>query len=187
MHRTSGTTIVTILLAAVSLWLASGTAREPASPRSLAWTHAAFGDIALDPWTWGAIESLSAAGLSAGSSTTPFPRYCPLAEVSCAEMAVFLPTAVHGITNTVPPDSSTVLINVGHWSARWIRVASYSVPATRPAIVRPIEMEAVAAGDGALSTWTIRAARSMRKSSSNPPSGASACARTPAPPRRTCS
>lgn len=161
--------------------------REPGSPRSVAWTHTAFGDLPLDIWAWSAIGSLSAAGLSAGSSTTPFPGYCPPAEVSRAEMAVFLLTAIHGISAILPPDSSTVFVNVGHWAVHWIKVASYSAPATRPAIVRPIAIEAVAAGDGALSTWTIRAARSMRKSSSNLPSGASACARTPAPPRRTCS
>ena len=50
-----------------------------------------------------------------------------------------------------------------------------------PAIVSPMLIDAVAAGEGALSTCTIRSASTIRKSSSRAPSGSSAWARTPAP------
>ena len=50
-----------------------------------------------------------------------------------------------------------------------------------------IASEAVAAGEGALSTWITRSVSCSRKSSTSEPSGASACARTPARPRtRSC-
>jgi hypothetical protein len=49
------------------------------------------------------------------------------------------------------------------------------------AMVWPMLMEAVAAGEGALSTWIICAASTMLKSSNRAPLGASACARTPEP------
>src|SRR5213594_2739468 len=56
-----------------------------------------------------------------------------------------------------------------------------------PAMWRPIAIEAVAPGDGALSTWTASASAMMRKSSTIVPSGLTAWARTPAPPRVTSS
>src|SRR5439155_16067152 len=61
--------------------------------------------------------------------------------------------------------------------------ASPKVSATRPAMCRPIASEAVAAGDGALRTWIASCETAIRKSSTSEPSGATACARTPAPPR----
>ena len=57
--------------------------------------------------------------------------------------------------------------------------------ATSLAIISAIASEAVAAGDGALSTCTARPVRASRKSSSRAPSRPSACARMPAGPGRT--
>src|SRR5437667_119907 len=48
---------------------------------------------------------------------------------------------------------------------------------------RPIASEAVAAGEGALRTWIASGPATMRKSSTSEPSGLTAWARTPAPPR----
>ena len=56
---------------------------------------------------------------------------------------------------------------------------------TSSAISSAMASEAVAAGDGALSTCTARPVRTSRKSSTSPPSRPTACARTPAGPRWT--
>jgi hypothetical protein len=56
-------------------------------------------------------------------------------------------------------------------------------PVTRSAISRPIASAAVAAGDGALSTWTARSPRTTWKSSTRLPRRSSAWARTPLQPR----
>ena len=61
---------------------------------------------------------------------------------------------------------------------------SLSYP-TSLAIISAIASEAVAAGDGALSTCTARPVRASMKSSSRAPSRPSACARMPAGPGRT--
>jgi len=50
------------------------------------------------------------------------------------------------------------------------------------AITRPISREAVAAGEGALQTWIAHGPLTIRKSSTKPPSGRKACARTPDSP-----
>src|SRR2546429_1176187 len=57
------------------------------------------------------------------------------------------------------------------------------VSAASSATWRPIAREAVAAGEGALRTWIASGSATMRKSSTSEPSGLTACARTPAPPR----
>ena len=49
------------------------------------------------------------------------------------------------------------------------------------AMVWPILKDAVAAGEGALRTWIMRAASTIRKSSTRRPSGVKAWALTPAP------
>src|SRR5947209_6593009 len=56
------------------------------------------------------------------------------------------------------------------------------VSAATDATWSPMAMDAVAAGEGALSTCTARGECSMTKSSTSMPSAATACARTPAPP-----
>src|SRR5262245_36680132 len=69
-------------------------------------------------------------------------------------------------------------------------VSCYESPkvfTARPAMWRPIAIEAVAPGEGALRTCTASASAMMRKSSTIVPSGLTACARTPAPPRVTSS
>ena len=48
---------------------------------------------------------------------------------------------------------------------------------------RPMASDAVAAGDGALTTWTAPSVTLILKSSTSEPSGLTAWARTPAPPR----
>jgi len=67
-----------------------------------------------------------------------------------------------------------------HRPGREGRYRSLSCLATIAAIVRPIVIDAVAAGDGAFSTCTERAASTRWKSSRRAPPGPTACARTPA-------
>src|SRR6266480_2471421 len=58
-----------------------------------------------------------------------------------------------------------------------------NVSVASAAMWRPIASEAVAPGEGALRTWMASGPVTMRKSSTSEPSGLTACARTPAPPR----
>ncbi len=60
-----------------------------------------------------------------------------------------------------------------------------TLTSTSLAISSAIASEAVAAGDGALSTWTARPVRASLKSSTSVPSRPTAWARTPAGPRST--
>src|SRR5690606_10408165 len=53
------------------------------------------------------------------------------------------------------------------------------VPSTRSAIMSPIGRAEVAAGEGALHTWSIRSVSSIRKSCCMLPSRIIACARIP--------
>jgi hypothetical protein len=87
-----------------------------------AWSKATFSDVPFDFWSWRWIESIYAAGLTAGCATTPFPAYCPQDVVNRAMMAVFLLRGKHGASYLPPPATGTVFTDVGaqDWAAAWI-------------------------------------------------------------------
>ena len=75
---------------------------------------------------------------------------------------------LHATLANVPPDVSPLML-------------THNPHICDDAMVRPMLSEAVAAGEGAFSTWIIRSASTKRKSSTSCPFGSSAWARTPAP------
>src|SRR6185436_15077173 len=66
-----------------------------------------------------------------------------------------------------------------HFAAYVCHEASENASSARSAMARPIAIEEVAAGEGALRTWKMRSDVWTMKSSTSPPSEPSACARTP--------
>jgi large repetitive protein len=68
-----------------------------------------FADVPPGHWAWPFVEALAAAGISAGCGGGDF---CPAAQVSRAQMAVFLVTAVHGSGFTPPPATGTRFTDV---------------------------------------------------------------------------
>ncbi|HSG39256.1 MAG TPA: ELWxxDGT repeat protein, partial [Thermoanaerobaculia bacterium] len=81
--------------------------------------HSIFGDVAADYWAWGFIEALASAGVTTGCAPA---LYCPLSQVTRAEMAIFLERGLHGGTYVPPPATGTVFTDVSaaHWAAAWI-------------------------------------------------------------------
>src|SRR5205814_5167662 len=71
----------------------------------------------------------------------------------------------------------------GEGRVRAFQRARLKVSPARAAMWRPMESEAVAPGEGALTTWTAPSVTLILKSSTREPSGLTAWARTPAPPR----
>lgn len=82
-----------------------------------------FGDVNGDAF-WPYIEGIYAAGITGGCATSPDLLYCPINNVSRAEMAVFLLRAKHGMAY-VPPavGASTGFADVpiSHPFAAWIK------------------------------------------------------------------
>ena len=77
-----------------------------------------FPDVPLDHWAWKFIESIFAAGLTAGF---PDGTYGPDNPVTRAEMAVFLKKGIHGSTYTPPaPGGGVFTDTAGHWAEAWI-------------------------------------------------------------------
>ncbi|HSF38819.1 MAG TPA: S-layer homology domain-containing protein, partial [Thermoanaerobaculia bacterium] len=79
-----------------------------------------FADVPTDFWAAAYIEQLAADGITKGCATNPL-RYCPLGEVTRAEMATFLVRVKHG-ANFVPPAATGVFADVptNYWAAAHI-------------------------------------------------------------------
>jgi hypothetical protein len=82
-----------------------------------------FADVPSAYWSWGFIERLYNAGITAGCGTNPL-IYCPNNTVTRAEMALFLLRGEHG-SGYVPPavGDSTGFTDVvpTYWAATWIK------------------------------------------------------------------
>ncbi len=83
-----------------------------------------FTDVNLGYWAWTAIEQLFAAGVTDGCVPTPPRQFCPDADVTRAEMAKFLLTAINGegYLPTVDVSAGTSFMDVDedYWAAAWI-------------------------------------------------------------------
>jgi len=82
-----------------------------------------FEDVPYDYWAYEWIERLYNAGVTSGCSTSPL-KYCPEENVTRAEMAKFLLTAIHGEGYTPPAiGMSTGFFDVpkNYWAAAWIK------------------------------------------------------------------
>lgn len=79
-----------------------------------------FADVPADFWAAAYIEQLAADGITKGCATNPL-RYCPLGEVTRAEMATFLVRVKHG-ADFVPPPATGVFADVpsNYWAAAHI-------------------------------------------------------------------
>ena len=84
-------------------------------------TGTRFTDVPASFWAADWIEQIATDGVTQGCSASP-PRYCPSAQVSRAEMAVFLLRARHGGSYVPPPATGTRFTDVpaGYWAADWI-------------------------------------------------------------------
>jgi ELWxxDGT repeat protein len=84
-------------------------------------TGTRFDDVPVSYWAAGWIELIAADGITQGCSASP-PLYCPGAQVSRAEMAVFLLRARHGGSYVPPPATGTRFADVpaSYWAAPWI-------------------------------------------------------------------
>ena len=84
-----------------------------------------FGDVPVDYWAWKYIESIYAAGITGGCSTSPM-NYCPTDTVTRAQMAIFLLRGIHGGNYTPPAATGAVFGDVpaDHWAGSWIEELS---------------------------------------------------------------
>jgi hypothetical protein len=82
-----------------------------------------FADVPVSDMTWHSIESIYSTGITGGCGLSPL-IYCPTAQVTRAQMAVFLLRGIHG-SSYQPPlvGSSTGFGDVSsvYWSAAWIK------------------------------------------------------------------
>jgi len=80
-----------------------------------------FADVPFNGFGWAQIESIYAAGITGGCTTSPL-NYCPNQSVTRAQMAVFLLRGIHGSSYTPPPPTGTVFNDVplGSFAAAWI-------------------------------------------------------------------
>ncbi|MFZ5879128.1 MAG: S-layer homology domain-containing protein [Chloroflexota bacterium] len=80
-----------------------------------------FNDVPMAYWAWNFIERLYLAGITGGCSTSPL-MYCPEANVTRAQMAIFLLRSKYGAEYTPPPATGAIFgdIPAGHWAAAWI-------------------------------------------------------------------
>ena len=100
------------------------------------WPVHAFAGVNEWQWYLPWVESIALAGITAGCQVVKYdvvfslpqsnelvrqPFYCPQAQVTRAEMAVFLKKGIHGSTYTPPaPDGGVFIDTVGHWAEAWI-------------------------------------------------------------------
>jgi hypothetical protein len=76
-------------------------------------------DVPFNHWAVDYIEAIIEADISRGCSSDPF-LYCPFAETTRAEMAVFLERGIRG-SNYSPPDYPPSFEDtIGHWAEDWI-------------------------------------------------------------------
>ena len=80
-----------------------------------------FDDVPPGYWAFNEIEKLVAEGVTTGCSAAP-PLYCPDAEVTRAQMAIFLLRSKHGASYVPPPATGTMFSDVSstYWAAAWI-------------------------------------------------------------------
>ena len=79
-----------------------------------------FSDVGAGHWARGAIETLYRAGFVAGCSTQPL-SYCPEADMTRGEMAVFVERGAHS-AGYMPPHPTQVVfgdVPLSEWFARW--------------------------------------------------------------------
>jgi hypothetical protein len=79
-----------------------------------------FQDVLPDYWAANWIEQLAAEGITLGCNVTP-KQYCPTAEVTRNQMAIFLLRAKYG-SSYVPPKAPRIFEDVptDYWAADWI-------------------------------------------------------------------
>ncbi len=80
---------------------------------------ATFADVPTDYWAWSWIERLYSAGITGGCASNPL-RYCPEANVSRAEMAVFLERGIHGSSFNPPIVTLTFTDTTNNFARYWI-------------------------------------------------------------------
>ncbi len=78
-----------------------------------------FADVPIGYWAYDWIQSLVDSGITTGCGGND---YCPTADVSRAQMAVFLERGIHGSDYTPPDATGTVFGDVpdSYWAANWI-------------------------------------------------------------------
>ena len=81
-----------------------------------------FTDVPPTYWAWEEIEILYDAGVTDGCSQTPTLRFCPNANVTRAEMAKFLLTAINGDGYEPIIDAQRTFLDVSpqYWAYEWI-------------------------------------------------------------------
>ena len=86
-----------------------------------------FADVPSDYWAWSFIERLYNAGITGGCGTNPL-IYCPEADVTRAQLAVFLLRGEHGAAY-VPPAVGTGTgftdVPADYWAAVWIKQLAF--------------------------------------------------------------
>ena len=84
-------------------------------------TGTIFADVSVDSFAAAWIEDLYARGITGGCLTDPL-RYCPDANVTRAEMAVFLLKTLLGKDYVPPPATGTIFADVSAdaFAAAWI-------------------------------------------------------------------
>lgn len=79
-----------------------------------------FSDMAVGDWATPWAEQLFADGITGGCTASPL-RYCPTANVTRAQMAVFLLRARYGAPYAPPPATGIFSdVPVSHWAAAWV-------------------------------------------------------------------
>jgi 2',3'-cyclic-nucleotide 2'-phosphodiesterase (5'-nucleotidase family) len=97
---------------------------SPAIEGRLQFLPNTFTDVPMTNWAWSYIERLYKAGITTGCGTAPL-TYCPNANVTRAEMAVFILRAKHGMPYTPPAvgvgGTGFTDVPTSHWAAAWIK------------------------------------------------------------------
>jgi hypothetical protein len=83
---------------------------------------ATFADVPMTYWAWEEIEILYNNDVTDGCSTTPTLRFCPNDNVTRAEMAKFLLTAINGAGYEPTIDTLRTFVDVSpqYWAYEWI-------------------------------------------------------------------
>jgi ELWxxDGT repeat protein len=105
--------------AEVAVFLGRATRFEGYAPPPATGTR--FNDVPASHWAAAWIEQIATDGITQGCSATP-PLFCPGAQLTRAEMAVFLLRAKHGSSYFPPPATGTRFedIPAGYWAAPWV-------------------------------------------------------------------
>ena len=76
-----------------------------------------FSDVPSNYWAYSWIDTLAANNITGGCAVG---AYCPVNNVTRAEMAVFLERGMHGSSFVPPNVAPTFTDTVGHWAEDWI-------------------------------------------------------------------